>query len=60
MNIKKDNNENENIIACVFEDSSDQKVKGLEDHQTKNVYLNTFYFTVLSIVFGIIYFFYIG
>ena len=60
MNMKKEKDENEKIIACLREDFEKVNVKNLEKEQARNVYVNTFYFAVLSIAFGIAYFFYIG
>ena len=54
------NNENDKIIACLAEDFEKAKEKDLEQEQTRNVYMNTFYFAILSLVFGIAYFFFIG
>ena len=51
------NDENEKIIACLSEDFKRAEVKDLEKEQTRNIYVNTFYFAVLSIAFGIAYFF---
>ena len=36
---------------------NDSELKKLEQDQIKNVYKNTLYFTVLSICFGLIYFY---
>ena len=35
----------------------DNKDKDLDKEHIKNVYLNTFYFSILSILFGIAYFY---
>ena len=57
MKIKTEKDESEKIIACLREDFERAKVKDLEKEQTRNVYVNTFYFAVLSIAFGVAYFF---
>jgi|TARA_B100000676_G_C17804059_1_gene693769 hypothetical protein len=36
---------------------NDSEIKKLEQDQIKNVYKNTLYFTVLSICFGLMYFY---
>ena len=51
------NDENEKIIACLREDFERAEEKDLEKEQTRNVYINTFYFAILSIVFSIAYYF---
>ena len=60
INIKIAKNENEKKIASLRDDLEKGNVKDLEKEQTRNVYVNTFYFAVLSIAFGITYFFFIG
>ena len=60
MNIKREKDENEKIIACLKEDFEKSNVKDLEKEQARNVYVNTFYFAVLSFAFGIAYLFFIG
>ena len=37
--------------------NNDSEIKKLEQDQIKNVYKNTLYFTVLSICFGLMYFY---
>ena len=50
----------EKIIACQFEDIEIVNKEELEKEQIKNIYTNTLYFAILSIVFGLAYYFIIG
>jgi len=55
--INKIDNHKEKINVCLDEDFNNFKEKEFEKQQIKNVYINTFYFFILSILFGLVYLF---
>ena len=53
-------NNQEKIIDSQFEDFENSNKEELKKDQIKNIYTNTLYFAILSIVFGLAYYFIIG
>ena len=55
--INKIDNHKDKINVCLDEDFNHFQQKEFEKQQIKNVYINTFYFFILSILFGLAYLF---
>ena len=51
------NNNKEKVNACLEEDFEHFQEEAFEKEQIKNVYINTFYFFILSLLFGLAYLF---